>query len=194
MNEIAKMIIVLSVITGLSGLTLAGLKQATAVPIEEQVLKYVQSPVLKQVLAGCENDPVKERKKVAGPDGKTVMVFPAKKGGKLYAVAFEVMGKGYGGDLGVVTGFDVGSDTVLTIGITTSKETPGLGSRAAEPAFARKFQKHSLDKIALRSAGGDIDGIAGATVSSSGVTNAVSEAAGLYKALKPQILKEFSAG
>ncbi len=194
MNEIAKMIIVLSVITGLSGLTLAGLKQATAVPIEEQVLKYVQSPVLKQVLAGCENDPIKERKKVTGPDGQTITVFPGKKGGKLYAVAFELMGKGYGGDLGVITGFNVDGDNILTIGITTNKETPGLGSRTAEPAFAKKFQKHSLDKIALRSSGGDIDGIAGATVSSTGVVNAVARAAAIYKAVKPQILKEFSAG
>ena len=38
MNETIKMIVVLSVITGLSGLTLAGLRQATATPIEEQVL------------------------------------------------------------------------------------------------------------------------------------------------------------
>ena len=194
MNDTIKMIVVLSVITGLSGLTLAGLRQATATPIEEQVLANVQSPVLKQVLAGCDNDPVKERKKIAGPDGKPVTVFPAKKGGMLYAVAFEIMGKGYGGELGVITGFDVAADTCLNIGVTTSKETPGLGSRVAEESFTKKFRRHTLDKIALRSSGGDIDGIAGATVSSTGVVNAVSRAAEVYKALKPQILKEFSAG
>ena len=137
MLAIIRMIVVLSSICGLSGFALSYLKISTAPRIEEQVLTYVQGPAILKVFADIDNSPIAERKTFT-LDGAKVTVFPGKKDGKLVAVALEHFGKGFGGDVGVMVGYDVNRDTLTGIGITTMKETPGLGTRVADPAFARR--------------------------------------------------------
>lgn len=193
MREMFKMVVVLSVITGLSGLTLASLREYTAPRIEEQVLAYVQSPVLVTVAPEHENDPVADRKAFALPgSGREVLVFPFKKGGRLAGVAFETFGPGYGGDIGVITAFDVESDRIMGIGMTTMKETPGVGTRVAQHGFTTQFHNRSLEGLALSSQGGGVNAVAGATVSSMGAAEAVRQAAEIYKALKPEFEQAWS--
>ncbi len=188
MGEIQKMIVVLSLICGISGFTLAGLRAATQSRIEEQVLTYVQAPAMKHVLLGYDNDPIKDRKKFTiKSTGETVTVFPALHEGKLVGLAFETFGKGFGGDIGVMVGFHPQTDRLSGIGITTLKETPGVGTRVTDVAFSSQFHNHTLDNIALSSAGGDIDGVGGATISSTGTVTAVHDAVRIYNAIKNDI-------
>ncbi|WP_272701399.1 RnfABCDGE type electron transport complex subunit G [Desulfovibrio sp. Fe33] len=186
MKEMMKMMIVLSLICGIAGITLAALKQVTAPIIEEQVLTYVQAPAIQSVLSGYDNDPIKDRR-TFDVDGRTVMVFPALKDGKLIGLAFETSGKGYGGNIGVMVGFDVGAMTLTGIGITTLKETPGLGARVAEHGYATQFRGHSLESVDLKKNGGDIEAVAGATISSNGTVSAVREAIAIFNALKGKL-------
>lgn len=188
MAAILKMLVVLSAICGIAGFALSYLKMITAPTIEEQVLAYVQGPALQRVFVGIDNAPVAERRKFALSDGRPVTVFPARKGGKLVGVALENTGKGYGGDVGVMVGIDPARDVLVGIGITTMKETPGIGTLVGEPAFTRQFPGKPLE-IGLKSQGGDIDAVSGATISSSGAATAVANAAKAYKELKPEILK-----
>ena len=117
MLAIIRMIVVLSSICGLSGFALSYLKISTAPRIEEQVLTYVQGPAILKVFADIDNSPIAERKTFT-LDGAKVTVFPGKKDGKLVAVALEHFGKGFGGDVGVMVGYDVNRDTLTGIGIT----------------------------------------------------------------------------
>ena len=180
MLAIIRMIVVLSSICGLSGFALSYLKISTAPRIEEQVLTYVQGPAILKVFADID--------KTFTLDGAKVTVFPGKKDGKLVAVALEHFGKGFGGDVGVMVGYDVNRDTLTGIGITTMKETPGLGTRVADPAFTGQFTGKPAD-ARLKSQGGDIDAVSGATISSTGVVTALGNAAKVYAALKPEIVK-----
>ena len=82
MKDMLKMVLVLSLFCGLSGLTLATVRQATSERIEEQVMTYVQGPALAQIFAGYDNNPVKDRKTFESPEGP-VTVFPAIKDGCL---------------------------------------------------------------------------------------------------------------
>jgi electron transport complex protein RnfG len=186
MKEMIKMMLVLSLICGLAGVSLAALKQATAPIIEEQVLTFVQAPAIESVLGEFDNDPIKDRKKFT-VDGRTVTVFPAMTGGELTGLAFETSGKGYGGDIGVMVGFDLRGQTLSGIGITTLKETPGLGARVAEHGYTTQFRGHSLDAVELTKQGGDIDAVAGATISSTGTVNAVRDAIAIFNTLKSQL-------
>ncbi len=188
MRDIIKMLVVLSGICGIAGFALSYLKMVTADPIEVQVLTYVQKPVLDRVFAGSENDYVADRQTFTLKDGRKVMVFPAKKGGKLTGVALENAGGGFGGDIGVMVGFDPSNDTLIGIGVTTMKETPGIGDVILAPRFTDQFAGKPKD-VALKSQGGAIDAISGATVSSAGATTAVANAAKDYAELKEQILK-----
>jgi electron transport complex protein RnfG len=188
MMEIIRMVVVLSAITGLSGFILSGLKGFTDPIIEEQVLTNVQGPALKQVFLDNTNDPIADRKPFEVPGAeKPVLMFPSIKDGKLTGVAMEASGKGYGGDLNVIVGFDIDSDTLVGISVTTHKETPGLGSRVQEPAFTKQFKAKEPAKAALKNNGGDIDAISGVTISSTAVTDAVKQAAGWYAATKDTI-------
>ena len=188
MLAIIRMVVVLAAICGLSGFALSYLKLTTAPRIEEQVLTYVQGPAILKVFADIDNSPIAERKKFALPDGRTVTVFPGKKDGKLTGVALEDFGKGFGGDVGVMVGFDVNRDTLTGIGITTMKETPGLGTRVAAPGFTGQFPGKPAD-VKLKSQGGEIDAVSGATISSAGALTALGNAAKVYAALKPEIVK-----
>lgn len=189
MMEIIRMVVVLSAITGLSGFVLSGLKVWTTPIIEEQVLMNVQGPALKRLFQNITNDPIADRQTLPKPggDGEQVIVFPAIKDGKLLAVAMEASGKGYGGDVNVLVGFDVTKDNLVGISVTTHKETPGLGSRIQEPSFTKQFRGKDPAKAALKKDGGEIDAISGATLSALGATIAVKQAAGWYADLKDTI-------
>ena len=189
MMEIIRMVVVLSAITGLSGFVLSGLKVWTDPIIEVQVLNNVQGPALKQLFIDGTNDPIADRKALPKPgsEGETINVFPSMKDGKLVAVAIEGAGKGYGGNVNVLVGFDISSDKLVGISVTTHKETPGLGSRIQEPAFTKQFKGKEPAKAALKKDGGDIDAISGATFSSIGSAEAVKQTAGWYAELKDTI-------
>ncbi|AGW13274.1 RnfABCDGE type electron transport complex subunit G [Megalodesulfovibrio gigas] len=193
MKELIRMVVVLSTITGLAGLVLSGLKVWTTPIIEEQVLTYVQGPAIKKIFEDATNNPIADRKVMAKPGapGETLFIFPAIKDGKLTAVAVEAAGKGYGGMVGVMVGFDVTQDKVAGISVTTHKETPGLGSRIEDTSFTKQFRNRALDKVGLKKDGGDIDAISGATFSSIGASDAVKQAAQWYMALKDDIKKSW---
>ncbi|MDR0338914.1 MAG: FMN-binding protein [Desulfovibrio sp.] len=187
MREIVSMIVVLSAICAASGFSLAYLKQTTQPTIEAQVLTYVQGPAIERVYPAASNKPVEERKAFE-LEGRKVMVFPYKDGDKLLGVALENKAGGFGGDIGVMVGFNLSNDTLLGIGVTTMSETPGLGTKVAEPKFSKQFVGSGLS-VDLKSKGGNIDAVSGATVSSTGAVAAVQAAARDYQALKAEIQK-----
>ncbi len=190
MREIISMIVVLSCICGISGLALSYLKISTATLIEEQVLTYVQAPALEQVFPESSNDPLKDRQNFE-IDGKQMAVFPVKQNGKLTGLAFETFSPGYGGDIGVLVGFNLENDRLAGIGITTMKETPGLGTRVADAKYTRQFTGGHPAEVQLSASGGSIDAVSGATISSAATIDAVNKAADIYAAHKDEFIKTF---
>lgn len=191
MREIVRMIVVLSCISAVSGLMLATVKTATKARIEEQELFYVKGPALDAVLPAHDNDPITDRKFVPLPDGKSLLVFPARAGGKLEAVAFEAAAQGFGGLYSLMVGFDAAAERLTGVAVTTHKETPGVGSRTALPAFTRQFRDHPFSGLTLKSAGGTIDAVSGATVSSTAAVTAAGQALALFTADRQAILGAF---
>ena len=186
MAAILRMIVVLSAICALSGLALSYLRISTASLIEEQVLTFVQRPAIQQIFTNAENDPIADRKRFPLPGGGEVMVFPAKRGGKLEGVAIEAFHKGYGGDVGVMVGIVPSGDKLVGIGITTMRETPGLGTLIAAPRFMGQFSQISPD-VALTSNGGSIDAVSGATISSTAAVESVRKAATMFQDIQKEI-------
>lgn len=186
MKDMLKMVLVLSLICGLSGLTLATVRQATSERIEEQVMTYVQGPALAQVFPDIDNNPVKDRK-TFDIDSGPVTIFPAIKGGKLVGVAIETFGGGYGGPVGVMVGLSLDGKAIQGIGITTMKETPGLGARAAEAEFRDQFMNKEPKTVDLSKNGGDIQAISGATITSTATIAAIRDAVGIFEQLKDKL-------
>lgn len=196
MREMIKMVVVLTVLSSFSGGLLAAIRNNTMERIEYQQLKFVKGPAIRTILEGSSNDPIVDRFKLPY-QGADKSFFVGVFNGTPDRVAFEVFGKGFGGDLGVMVGVNISDDKIIGVGVTTHSETPGIGSRAkSDPVFVNQFIDQSLtDTFKVKTDGGQIDAISGATVTSRGVSFAVSEASKLYHALKPKIaesLKGFS--
>jgi Na+-translocating ferredoxin:NAD+ oxidoreductase subunit G len=197
-HEITKMLIVLTAISVVSGSSLSFLEHVTRDPINYQKLKFVKGPAVLAVLEGCENDPVKDyRKEVLFQKNGDVetrkSVFPAIKNGKLFALAFEIKGKGYHGPIDIMIGIDVTTGKLTGMRIMTHSETPGLGARAVEPEFYDQFSGIGIEEAALSDKGGAIDSISGATLTSTGVSEAVKKGMELFEHSKETILKEIKS-
>jgi len=92
--------------------------------------------------------------------------------------AFLATGAGYGGDISILVGLE-DSQTVKSVVILSHYETPGVGSRAMEPAFLDQFQGIAIGDIAFEKDGGLIssDSVTGATISSSAIVNTIKQTA-----------------
>jgi electron transport complex protein RnfG len=195
MREMIKMVVVLTILSSFSGGLLAAVRNGTKDRIEYQQLKFVKGPAIKAILEGASNDPIVDRFKIeheGGTAGFYVGVFD----GQPAKVAFESSGKGFGGDIGLMVGVDIKEDKIVGVGVTTHSETPGIGSKAkSDPSFTRQFKGLNLvDTFKVKTDGGQVDAITGATITSRGVSFGVTQAGLLYQSLKPQIeekLKEF---
>ena len=189
MKEYIKMISVLTAIAAVCGLLLAAVKKGTEKQVEMQILNNVQGPAVNKVLATSTNDLLQDRQEITVDDQKH-LVFVGKKDGAPWAIAFECRAAGFGGDIGVMIGFNLKNDKLTGIGILSHKETPGLGARVTEDTFTNNFSGRSLtEKIKVKSDGGIIDAVSGATISSRAVCAAVEKGLVLYPKIKDVILK-----
>ena len=190
MRDLVKMVVVLLLICTFSGVALSYVHQVTEEPRQYSYVKFVQEPSMKEVLSGYENDPIKDRIQLTvGEDerGKPInmIVLPAKKDGKTFAVAYGASAMGHIDVIEVMVGFKADGE-VIGVSIMRNIETPGLGSRIAEPEFTEQFVGIDLETNKLSPEGGKIDAISGATNSSIGVIQAVAVALQQF----PQIQKE----
>jgi len=190
-REILRLVVVLTVICAASGFSLAVVHQLTKAPIEDSKFKNLKEPAVKAVLSGYENNPIKERITIPlGKDKKgralNLTVFPAKKGGKTFAVAYESAGRGYHGDIGVMVGVDTAKNKLTGIYIVDQSETPGKGDKVKEPAFTGPFKDKPLDKDITKD---QISALSGATLSTNAVLSAVNQARELYAKHRDKMVK-----
>jgi Na+-translocating ferredoxin:NAD+ oxidoreductase subunit G len=193
MNEMIKMIVVLTILSAFSGGLLAALKDGTKERIENQELNLVKGPAVREILKGSSNDPVADRIKMTiGKKEETffIGVFD----GKPDRVAFETTGQGID-KFGLMVAVNTDEDKIVGISLTTMKETPGLGARAkTDPSFAAQFKGLPTDKpVKVTNDGGTINALSGATITSRGVCAATTEALKFYSEIKPQLLEKIKA-
>ncbi len=193
MREMLSMIVVLTVLTAVSGGLLAAVEQKTKPQIEEQVLKFQKAPAIKEIFPDATNNPIQERFDVTADD-TTLQVFPGVLGDGKKVVAFEAKGTGFGGPVGLMVGINLETDQIIGVRVTTHSETPGIGSRAKDDlSFVSQFTGKTMSaNFGLKNGGGEIDAMSGATVTSGGVSQAAVAAQELYKKLKPEIVKQIA--
>lgn len=194
MREMIKMIVVLSILSSFSGGLLAAIRNGTKDKIETQQLTFVKGPAIMAILEGASNAPIDDRFKILD-QGIERNFFIGVFDGEASSVAFESSGKGFGGDIGIMVGVNTTNDNIVGVGITTHSETPGVGSKAkTDPAFAAQFKGKPLSgAFQVKNDGGQVDALSGATVTSRGVSVAVTDAGAVYQRLKPQIVEKLKA-
>ena len=101
-------------------------------------------------------------------------IYQAVSGGKLVGVAVISKAKGYGGDIVIMLALDGTLERVLGIDVLQQSETAGLGSLITGEKFTSQFTGKAVGNP--YEVGKDIQGVAGATISSKGVASALQKA------------------
>ena len=191
MGEMIKMVVVLTVLSIVSGGGLKGIEEWAAPQIENNVMKLVKGPAIKEMLKDAENDPVSDRFKIKDGDKERV-VFVGVFDGKANTVVLESSANGYGGKIGIVVAINTEDETIAGIGVTTHTETPGLGGEAKDdPLFSAQFiGKAVATPVLVTTDGGEISALSGATITSRAVCKGTMQALESYAKLKPQLLEQ----
>jgi electron transport complex protein RnfG len=188
MREMVKMVIVLVVLSSLSGGLLAALKNTYEERIDNQVLKFVKGPAIQSILKDASNDPVADRFSLTINDTEKNF-FVGVIDGSAKAVAFETFAGGFGGDVGVMVAVDTETDQIIGVSVTTHNETPGIGATVETNSdFKNQFAgRKATGDFKVKNDGGDITAMSGATVTSRAVCSAVKKAGDMYQQVKSQI-------
>lgn len=193
------MVLVLGIVAGVAGMALAGVQSVTSPVIEQRILEQKIKPSLDQFFGplGVDNDFIADRIVIElGLDHlgrkQRLTVFKGLEGGQLVAVALQTAGGGFGGDIDVLTAFELTQKKIIGVKALAQKETKGLGSRVSDDSepFIQQWSGMSYEGgVALKANGGQVDAISGATVSSTGFTEAVDKAIGLLDERMGEIAK-----
>ena len=169
-----------------SGL-LAGVYALTKEPIEKASAAKNEAAI-KEVLP--EEATVIDEEKTIDFEGATYTYNLAyDEQGNTVGCAVNVAPVGFGGPIVIKVGFKVDSKTgqnlVWNTKVLSHAETPGLGAKCSEPAFADQFK--GLDpaqkKLSVTKDGGDIDAITASTITSRAFVNGVATAVNVLSAI-----------
>jgi electron transport complex protein RnfG len=188
MGEMIKMVVVLTILSVISGGGLKGLEEWAKPKIENNVMNLVKGPAIRGILEAADNDPVADRFKITDGDQER-NIFVGVFGGTADTVVVESSASGYGDKVGMVVAINMAEDSLRGMAVTTHKETPGLGARAKDdPTFSAQFVGKSIsDSFSVSTDGGQISALSGATITSRAVCSGVNQAVETYNRLKPQL-------
>jgi Na+-translocating ferredoxin:NAD+ oxidoreductase subunit G len=191
MGEMIKMVVVLTLLSVISGGGLKGLEEWAKPKIENNVMNLVKGPAIREMLGDAENDPVADRFKIKEGD-EDFNVFVGVFNGKANVAVLESQVSGFADKVGLVVAINTDDQALAGIAVTTHKETPGLGGEAKNnPAFAAQFKGKSIEKpILVTKDGGEINALSGATITSRAVCKGTTQAIESYNKLKPKLLEK----
>ncbi len=154
--------------------------RVTREPIAQRHAEDMQAS-LAQVIPPAlhDNDLLANTLTLNGADGEPVTVYQALSDGRVTAVAFQVTGNGYSGDIDVILGL-APDGKVLGARVLAHKETPGLGDKieVAKDDWILVFNGLSLgnppaERWKVKKDGGDFDQFSGATITPRAVVRAL---------------------
>lgn len=169
-----------------SGL-LAGVYALTKEPIDNAA-KARNEAAIKEVLPE-EVAKIDEEKSIELDGVKYTYNLAYDEAGNTVGCAVNVAPVGFGGPIVIKVGFKVdaqtGKNLVWNTKVLSHAETPGLGAKCSEPAFADQFKglDPTVKTLEVTKDGGDIDAITASTITSRAFTDGVATAVNVLAAI-----------
>ena len=170
-----------------SGL-LAGVYALTKEPIDAAAKAKNEAAIL-EVLP--ENAATIEEERTVDYEGATYTYNLAyDEQGEVVGCAVNVAPVGFGGPILIKVGFKVNSQTgqhiIWNTKVLSQAETPGLGAKCVEPAFAGQFKglDPAANKLYVKKDGGDIDAITASTITSRAYVSGIATAVNVLAAIQ----------
>lgn len=168
------MVLSLTTISLVASACLGFVYELTKEPIALSVLNK-KLEAIRMVVPEFDNNPNNEMYRLPTGEGDSLEIYPAKKDGEIVGYAVNTYsGKGFSGKISLMTGFK-SDGTIIGITVLDQKETPGLGTKMAEPGFKDQFNNKNPAEFTLKvkKDGGPVDAITAATISSRAFCDAV---------------------
>lgn len=186
MKDILKLTVKLFVITVIAGLLLGATYVITEEPIAEQEAQAATA-ARQQVLPAAAEFEEFDLTALAGQEeyeSITAIHIGKDASGEDVGATIQMTAKGFNPGINMTVGVS-GDGTVTGVYIGSNEETPGLGARATEPEFYEQYTGKPADgslSVIKNGTPGETEivAIAGATITSEGVTTAVNLAAQCY--------------
>ncbi|MDD3839608.1 MAG: RnfABCDGE type electron transport complex subunit G [Clostridia bacterium] len=165
MKGILRLVVVLGIISILSGFILAETSILTQPKIEEVAQARLEEAIF-EVLPDA-----KEYQEV---DGASIEMYQGyDDSGDTVGIAFIAQEAGFQGDISIMVGMNVDDEILTGVSILSHAETPGLGAKITEGFFTDQFKNKPVsDEYQVKE---DVDAITGATVSSKAVAKALKD-------------------
>ena len=161
---------------------LAGVYALTAEPIAAAAAKKNESAI-KEVLP--ESAVAIEEERTIEVDGQTYTYNLAyDQQGNTVGCAINVSPLGFGGPILIKVGLDA-SGVIWNTKVLSQAETPGLGAKCTEAAFADQFRQFnpSEKKLGVKKDGGDVDAITASTITSRAYASGLAVAVNVFNTI-----------
>ena len=190
-SSLKNMVLSLGVICLVGSGLLAGVYVLTKDPIEAAAEAKTNNAI-RQVLP--EFDGVPEQKTIE-TDGRTISYYVASNAGEVIGYAVTASASGFSGPVSLMVGITA-DGIIYSTSVLSQSETPGLGAKCTEPAFADQFKNlnPAATKLAVKKDGGDIDAITASTITSRAYVAAVNNALAIYETIVSGGVPDISAG
>src|SRR4030042_2880915 len=176
-STLKNMILSLTLIALGSSAGLCFVYELTKEPIALTVLNK-KLDAIREVVPEFNNNPNEEMFRLPTGEGDSLEIYPAKKDGKLTGYAVNTYtNAGFSGYIGLMAGF-MPDGAIINITVLLQKETPGLGTKMADPEFKDQFNgMNPADfQLKVKKDDGPVDAITAATISSRAFCDAVQRA------------------
>lgn len=170
----------LAICTVCSGL-LAGVYALTKEPIDKAAEAKISNAIA-GVLPGFDGIPELRTVEVGG---KVYDYYKVSKGGETVGYAIKASSaSGFGGTISLMVGITAGGE-IYNSSVLSHSETPGLGAKCTDDAFAGQFRGFdpAVKTLKVKKDGGDVDAITASTITSRAYCDALENAVAAYKAI-----------
>jgi Na+-transporting NADH:ubiquinone oxidoreductase subunit C len=180
-------IILMSLLTAVFTLVLSYLNYSTA----EKISLLQGADLQRKILyvfdidtPSDEPDDIRKvfEEKIESEEIKDEIIYTFKENGEVKGYAFPATGPGLWGTINAYVGISKDYSEVLGLEFISQDETPGLGGRIAEEWYKEQFRGIDLTNVSDNNyviyrpaTGGNVDAIAGATLTSKSVSKLVNE-------------------
>lgn len=159
---------------------LVGINQLTTKPIANRLAEDLRASLNQVVPKGSyDNNLLSHPLKLKDEAGNPVLVYRGMRNGRVSAIAWELSGQGYAGEIRLIMGVTA-DGSILGVRVLSHSETPGLGDKIEEKKSdwithfsGRSLQNPTDEKWKVKKDGGVFDQFSGATITPRGVVAAI---------------------
>lgn len=162
--------------------------------IQQRVAEDLQSSLNQVIPSSLHDQNLLDHRIIIHSKNHEIIAYQAVKNGKVTAVAYNISGEGYGGEISLIMGVNSVGE-IIGVRTLSLSETPGLGDRIESDkthwifAFnGLSFKKLPKDKWKVKKDGGVFDQFSGATITPRAVVKAIKKGLEMFNQNQSQLL------